>query len=86
VKQVLFPSRRVKPISRSLDETFEYIHFLRNKYSIPNYEGPIFERKPAATSQRYGGSAVIQRGATEMPRRLLKLLSEKERLSSEDED
>lgn len=72
IKQVLF-QKQVFPQKRSLDETFEFIDHLIEKYKIPAYEGPKFRVKPAATSQRYGGSEIIQRGAREIPRRFLNI-------------
>ncbi len=66
VKTVLFSKRKKVP-KRSIAETYEFIEHLREKHAIPAYEGPDFEPKPMAFSQRYGEPEGVQRGRRKPP-------------------
>jgi molybdenum cofactor biosynthesis enzyme MoaA len=66
IKTVLFSKRATVP-KRSVAETYDFIEHLREKHRIPPYEGPDFQRKPMAFSQRYGEPEGVQRGRKTAP-------------------
>jgi MoaA/NifB/PqqE/SkfB family radical SAM enzyme len=72
VKTVLFSKRQVIP-KRTLAETHQFIEHLREKYAIPAWDGPAFNVKAAALSQRYGEPELVARGARTTPKRFLKM-------------
>jgi MoaA/NifB/PqqE/SkfB family radical SAM enzyme len=65
-KTVLFSKYQPVP-NLKLTEVYEFIEHLRNKYRIPDYDGPKFTVKPAALSQRYGEPEIKTRGPRKIP-------------------
>ena len=74
VKKVLFSSNNIVP-NRSVKEVHEFIEHLREKYSIAEYEGPIFTVKPGAYSQRYENAEFVSRGARKIPKKYQNMIA-----------
>lgn len=70
VKTVLFSKRKSVP-RRTVTETYQFIEHLREKHQIPAWDGPVFNVKPAALSQRYGEPELVARGARTIPKKYL---------------
>ena len=69
-RSVVFPQKATPP-KRKLSDVMAYIEELRERYAIQDWDGPVFNPKPAAASQRYGPPEIKTRGARKTPRRFL---------------